>query len=338
MGIAPAQSHVATWYVLNYVGHSTAGEAAQKEVDRHNSRHGADLQLFAPTYVVRVEKNGTARMKQVKLMFHYVFVRGTLNEVKSLCSHDNGFSFLINRSSTERYAVISDSEMDHFKTIARAYQNCLPYYSLDDVVLQDGDLVEVVNGDFPGLIGTYMPRAKSKSGNIILQVYNNIGTIAYNIKASDVRVLEFSKNATRANDQIDAFVPQLLKALRHYHADRPLPISLASQLNIFCQRMEVVRINNHKLDAKLQALLYVANLVLGNKSAAETYMAKYQRLKAFITNLWTEFLISLIFAVANRNIEALTECPPVNNPAGVSKAQMHLMEEYAFYTQSTIAV
>ena len=81
--------------------------------------------------------------------------------------------------------------------IARAYKNCLPYFSLEDIDLEDGDLVEVINGDMPGLIGVYIPKPKSKTGDIVLSIYNKVGTIAFDIKAKDVRVLEFSKNYTR---------------------------------------------------------------------------------------------------------------------------------------------
>ncbi|MDE6514259.1 MAG: hypothetical protein K2L05_08765, partial [Muribaculaceae bacterium] len=275
------------WFVLNYVGNSPDRNSAQKIITRFNETKGTDLRLFAPTYVVREEKDGKYRMKTVKLAFHYVFVNGTFDDIKSLCTQQNGFSFLINHSSKERYATISDAEMQHFKNIARAYENCLPYFPLDDIDLEEGDLVEVVNGDFPGLIGTFMPKAKSNSGNIVLMVYNNIGTIAYNIKASDVRVLEFAKQSTRANDQIDAFVPHLLAALNHYKNEQPLPKPLAAKLVVFCQRMEIARLNNNKLNAKLQALLYAGNTILGNIQTAERQREKFNKLKPAISNPWT---------------------------------------------------
>ncbi|MDE5795672.1 MAG: hypothetical protein K2H75_01040, partial [Muribaculaceae bacterium] len=210
------------WYVLNYIG-GTIRNLAQKEVERFNSWNDTALELFAPTYVVREEKQGEIKFRTISLTFHYVFVRGTFAEVKRLCAQPNGFSFLIDHGSAERYAIIDDRQMVNFKNIARAYKNCLPYFPLDEIDLEDGDLVEVVKGDFPGLVGTFMPKAKSKTGNIVLNVYNKVGTIAFDVKATDVRVLEFSSHSTRANDQIDAFVPHLLKALRYFDKDEELP-------------------------------------------------------------------------------------------------------------------
>lgn len=280
------------WYVLNYIGMSHIHDSARKTVDKFNTSNDKRLELFAPTYVIREEKDGKTVMKTAKLAFHYVFVKGKFAEVKQLCGENNGFSFLINHSSANRYSVIRDEEMRHFKNIARAYQNCLPYFSLDDIDLEDGDIVEVVNGDFPGLIGTYIPKPKSKSGNILLRVYNNVGAIAFNIKASDVRVLEFSKHSTRANDQIDAIIPHLLQALRHFHNDEDIPKPIAAKLTVFCKRMEVVKLPNPKLGAKLQAILSAANRILGNQEAAAIHQAKYEKLKPNVTNPKTLTLLT----------------------------------------------
>lgn len=320
------------WYVLNYIGGSFQNPA-QKEVDRFNSVHRTALELFAPTYVVREERQGEVKFRTVNLTFHYVFVRGSLSEVKELCRQPNGFSFLIDHGNEERYAVIDDMRMAHFMNIARAYKNCLPYFSLDDIDLEDGDLVEVVKGDFPGLVGTFIPRAKSKTGNIVLNVYNNIGTIAFNVKATDVRVLEFSRNSTRANDQIDAFVPHLLKALRGFDRNEALSVSLAAKLSMFCGRMEVVKLNNRKLDARLQLLLYAANYIIGNTAAAEIALENYGRVKDSVTNEWTNGLNDMILAVVARDNDRIAYCcNRLNSLEATSKAQRMVQEESLYYS------
>lgn len=320
---------VPCWFVLNHIA-ATFQNQAKKEVDRFNRSQNCGLELFAPTYVIREERNGEVRMKAASLTFHYVFVRGTLPDVKQLCSRDNGFSFLLDRCASIRYAVISDRDMANFINIARAYKNCLPYFSLEDIDLEDGDLVEVINGDFPGLVGTYMPRPKSKSGDIVLGIFNNVGTIAFNVNAKDVRVLEFSRNSSRANDQIDAFVPHLLKALRHFHAGEELQPPLLAKLSMFCNRMAVARLGNRKLNARLQALLYGANYILGNISAAESAAAHYNKVKDSVTNKWTTALINLIFAVAGGNTELLFSEKPKDNET-TSKTQAMIALEYNYY-------
>ena len=299
------QIHISSqpaWFVLNHI--PRPGElSAEREVARYNTWQHADLRLFAPTYVVREEKAGDIRFRTANLTFHYVFVRGTFADVKRLCAEANGFSFLLDRSSDGRYAVIDDERMASFQNIARAYRNCLPYFPIGDIDLEDGDLVEVIRGDFPGLIGRYMPKPGARSGNIVLQVFNKVGTIAFDVKATDVRVLEFARNSKRANDQIDAFVPHLLDALRHRdgHPDEPLPEPLVARLSVFSGRMEVARLGNRKLDARLQILLYGAFTLIGDTAAAASALEKYHKLQSSVTNDWTRALITLILSLTTRD-------------------------------------
>ncbi|MDE6048072.1 MAG: hypothetical protein K2G09_00040 [Paramuribaculum sp.] len=326
-----ASSESTVWFVLNYIGVNSR-DSAQKAVDKYNSLTQSALELFAPTYVVKEEKDGDIKFRTLNLTFHYTFVRGTFEQVKQFCAQPNGFSFMIDHGNTERYAMIDDRKMVAFKNIAKAYQNCLPYYSIDEIDLQNGDLVEVVRGDFPGLIGTYMPKSKSSSGNIILEIYNNVGTVAFNVKATDVRVLEFSKNSTRANDQIDAFVPHLLSALRLFDSDQAIPSNLSAKLAAFCGRMEITTLTNRKLDARLQILLYAANYVIGNTTHAAIHLGKFEKLKNSVTNQWTQALINLIFGVITGDKDILA--PSVDTVTAVStpsKAQQMIAEEYRHY-------
>lgn len=310
------------WYVLNHIGHFPYRDRARKSVDTFNRAEGTDLDLFAPTYVQREERDGQVQLRRVNLTFHYVFLHGSLPDIKRLCSLDNGFSFLLNRSGAERYATVDDRTMHDFRQIARAYENCLPFYRIDAVELEKGDLVEIVNGDFPGLIGTYLPRAKSNSGNIVLLVDDCFGVKLFDIKATDIRVLEFAPGTTRAYDQIDAFVPNLLAALRHYAAGEPLTPALATRLNVFLRRMEVVRLNNPKLEARLSILLYATAHILGLTDEATHYRDRYDNRAEAITNPWTRLLVNLILHTITGTPGNLPELP--GDPA--TRAQQQLAD------------
>ncbi|MBD5304824.1 MAG: hypothetical protein HDS12_00815 [Bacteroides sp.] len=324
-------AEISCWYVLNHINGS-AHNKAQNTVDQFNRANNSNLELFAPTYVVREEKSGELHFRTASLTFHYVFVKGPFETVKKLCGQTNGFSFLIDRSNERRYATIDDRRMTHFRNIARAYKNCLPYFSLEDIDLEDGDLVEVIKGDMPGLIGHYMPNPRSKTGNIVLHVFNKVGTIAFNVKASDVRVLEFSRNSTRANDQIDAFVPHLFKALRNYHQGEILSKPLAAKLNLFCGRMEVAHLSNRKLDARLQILLHAANLIIGNQPAARHALDRFNKLKDAVTNVWTSATNALILSLLRNDIDTLkAEYQKIAALAPASKAQQSIKEEFEYY-------
>ena len=322
------------WFILNHFEALPAPrrQTAQTCIDRFNSAGGCQLELFAPTFVKAVNINGRQIKREQPLTFHYVFVRGTLDEIKRLCGLSNGFSFVLNRSSEERYATVDDKRMDDFKAIARAYSNSLPFFALDDIDLEAGDKVEIVEGSFPGLVGYYMPKAKSTSGDIILSVTQNLGTVVYDVKAKYVRVLEFSKKSSRANDQIDAFVPQLLNALRLYYDNKELSASLVSKLSVFCRRMGSVNIKNNKLYAKLQVLLFAANHILGDNDASEYAKYKYLKLRDTITNEWSRGLANLLFSVIYNDAELFNDShSKLKSLSAISKTQRMLANEYASY-------
>ncbi len=330
METSRADNNRPAWYVLNHIGSGPYQAAAQKSVERFNAGADEPLELFAPSYFVRENRAGKNRYRRVSLAYHYVFVRGNLKDIKRLCSQSNGFSFLLNRAGKERYAIVSDSEMDTFRIIARRFENSLPFFSVEDIDFESGDEVEVISGDFPGLKGIYIPTPKSNSGKIVLGVAVGNSTCAWDIKASEVRVLKFAANTTRANDQMEALTSHLFEALRLFRENKPLTSSLTTRLSVFCSRMEVVKLGTPKLDAKLQALLYAANTVLGNPEAAAKNLEAYKKAATAVTNPWTVALITLILEVVSGKTDQLKTALETL-PAPSSKAQKNILAEYRYY-------
>lgn len=319
------------WYVLNHIG-QTPRDNATNDLDKFSRQTGINLNLFAPTYTTMENRNGVMVMRTRPLAFHYVFVRGKLHDIKQLCSCDNGFSFLLDPAGNERYAMVEDSQMYMFMQIARHYQNRLPFFSLDEIDLEEGDLVEVVNGDFPGLIGTFIPHPKSKRGKVVLSVAHTLATAAYNINVQDVRILEFARGSKRAYDQIDAFVPRLLGALRLHHAGEALPRKIISPVIIFLQRMEMTRLDNRKLEAKLTALLLAASAVVGDRDRHIRFRQLHERCRPAISNAWTLALTELVIAVAERDRASLLNgFKLIEGLQPASRQQSQIKEEYEHY-------
>lgn len=330
METVKAESKQPAWYVLNHIGSGPYQSAAQKSIERFNTGESEQLELFAPSYFVRENRAGKNRYRRVSLAYHYVFVRGNLKSIKHLCSQNNGFSFLLNRAGKERYAIVSDAEMETFRVIARRFENALPFFSVEDIDFESGDEVEVISGDFPGLKGIYIPTPKSNSGKIVLGVAVGNSTCAWDIKASEVRVLKFAANTTRANDQMESLTSHLFEALRLYHEGKPLTSSLTTRLSMFCSRMEVVKLGTPKLDAKLQVLLYCSNMILGNPDAAAKNLEAYKKVSSAVTNPWTMALITLIMNVTAGKIADLKTAENAL-PAAVSKAQKNILTEFRHY-------
>lgn len=301
----PTSTDTERWFVLNFIRKSQAkASSAQETVARFN-RETQRLELFAPTLVSSKTVNGKAQTVERPLTFHYVFVRGLLEDVKALCRADNGFSLLIDQSSGGRYAIVPDEAMAGFRIIARAYENRLPFYSLADIDLMEGDLVEVVEGELAGLRGVFLPRRKSGSGAVVIAATAEFGSMVWEVKVSAVRVIRFAKGTKRPYDQIDAFVPRLLAALRRHHSGNRLGPDEIAPLMVFCRRMTGVRLDNPKLEGKLQALLAASCAILGDTAGEAEALSRLASRRGDVTNPATESLILLLSGALGHDLSLI---------------------------------
>ncbi len=286
------------WYVLNYIAPGvTRNNTLKNIVGKFNASFATQLEVFAPTFIEMVQDGSNLRVVEKPLLYHYVFVKTDIDHLKKLCSLFDGFSLVLNRTGENRYLTLSEEEMNSFRIIAQFYGNKLPCYKTDCIELEEGDEVEVVDGEFAGLRGCYIPRKGSSKGNIIVNVSYTFASIAYDIKAEHIRILHFAKNSKRAYDQIDAIIPKLFTALRkHIHNER-LSTAEISPLAVFCRRFEVTNLENSKMQAKLMAILMAANKILGNQEGYANAKRHYDKFASGITNKWTLGLIYLLQAL-----------------------------------------
>lgn len=323
------------WYVLNYIAPSNSPrDTATAVVERFNRLSAMPIEIFAPTFVEVVERRGRLVRRDRPLAFHYVFLRAPLAALKELAASPNGFSFILNRTgSTSRYVAIDNERLQAFRLIATAYGNELPCYPTAAVKLEEGDTVQVIDGPFAGLTGTYVPRRGARSGSLMIAVNDSHAAIVYDISAEYIRVLSFAKESKRLYDQLDSYIPRLFKALRLHSANQQLDVDTLTPLIIFARRLGETKVNNPKLDAKLRLLLMTTSRILGDREGYRKYAAQYERLASQITNPHTAALRDLLFAVSGIGRPNLKETLATLGGATDRDSSMlkMLREEVQFY-------
>lgn len=276
------------WYVLNYVPEPGFRKLTLPKIfETFNATVDDPLQLFAPTFISLTSENGKVKKTEKPLLFHYIFVKGSEENIKMLCRSFEGFSFVMDHTGIRRHLAIDDEKIERFKIIAKYYGNKLPCYPIEDISLEEGDIVQIISGPCAGLKGTFISRKGGKSGNILVSVNQSLAAVVYDVKADYVRVLEFSKDSRRAYDQIDAYTVKLLTL-------SPDEASIITAATVFTSRFSQLKLNNPKLEAKLRLLLYVSYYLLGNKGESENSLEKYRNLSHHITNPWTKALLLVI--------------------------------------------
>lgn len=320
------------WFVLNFIN-KAGSPTPKRHIDRFN-QEGHALELFAPIFRPARVENGAVKHSERLLTFFYVFVRGEFEEVKALCLRpDNGLSLLLDRGSARRYAVVSDSDMENFKIIARAHSNTIPFYRLEDIDLAEGDLVEVVGGAYDGLKGTFLPKRRSGKGNLVISASSSVGTILWDVSASAVRVLKFARDVRRPYDQLDAFVPKLFRVLRKFHSGEELGDKDKAVLMVFSQRMGSVSLDSSKCEVKLLSVLACVHFLLGDASSLACAQSRLERRRGSLTNAWTIAMCELLSSVVASDVARLSAAyASVRGLAAhPTRAQRELLEEFRHY-------
>lgn len=298
------------YFLLNYIpprGHS------RSELPGIISRTSPALSLFAPTFVT-VEKREADAPRRVErpLFYHYIFLSGPDEDIRRLCAAGRGFSFVIDHSLPSRHVTVPDSTVDALRRIAARHGNTLSCFSPSDVDLQEGDKVEVVTGPFAGLRGVYMSRRGGRKGNVYIAVSQALGTVAYDIPADHVRIIEFAPASRRPYDQLDSIQSYLLSLLpdspESYPAsstdpplNTPSATAASGRLLSFTRRFATVRLGNPKTDARLQLLLAVSYRLLGDDASSSTANARYLRLAPHITNPKTLAILTRLSSLLPQN-------------------------------------
>ncbi len=257
---------------------------------------GVTLDVFAPEIVEGVLVDGQVRLTPRPLIFHYIFMRGPIDDIRRFCTTFQGLSLILSHQPGQqnRYVTIPDADLHSFRIIARFYANRLPYYNPADIDLIEGDEVEVVSGDFTGLRGTFIARRGTADGHILVRPTAQMAAIAYNIKADTIRILRFAPDSRRAYDQIDAAVPRILSALQKARSGQPLTPADTAPLSVFLRRYSALEAPNAKFDAKLQALLLTAARLLNDPAAANAAAGRYAARAHSITNPTTLALLHIL--------------------------------------------
>lgn len=325
------RSEEKNWYVLNYINYGQP--SPKKHIDSFNSE-GHSVELFAPTIRPAKVVNGKIEYREKLLTYSYVFVRGTFNEVKKLCMRpSNNLSLMVDRSSAKRYGIISDEDMENFKILARAHVNMIPFFNIEDVELNEGDLVEVVDGEYAGLRGTFVPKSRSNKGNLVIAATAVMGAVVWDIDAKCIRILEFARDTRRQYDLVDSFIPRLLPILRKFHTGETLTHREKSQLCVFNQRMGIVTCSNHKAEAKLLAVLICVQTIIGDIDALQISRPRFDKRKGALSNLWTIALVELLMSVVHNDMPRLRKA--YSNVSvksdNLTETQTKLLEEFRYY-------
>lgn len=311
------------WYILTVArANDKTHTELERRVERFNRPSGKDsmpagagLQLFAPTYVEMRDRGSRVQRIRKPLACNYIFLRGyldTLRRFRSLYADYN----LIRDRARDGYLTVSDHDLDNFRRVAAAYRNNMPCFRPDEVELQKGDRVRILQeGPFHGVEGVLVTSKGKDGGRVVISIANLLAVETVEISPAYIQVIEFAKGSKHIYDKLDSFEPRLRKAIQLLLKKRSqtasaggaklnsgvemtggvkLTLEESAPLDYFLRRFGQVTPESPKTAARLECLLMAAAALTGRTEEWRHHRALFLKALPSVTNAATRIrLLSL---------------------------------------------
>lgn len=260
------------WYVLTgYALDKKRNQPIEAQVARYNRESGADIEVFAPTFVKAYNKDKEPRRRLLPMVCQYFFLRGELAQVKDFRYRNREYNLIHDRADTDpdAYMSLTDEEMSGFKSLALAYKYKMPCFSLSEVDLVACDKVRIVGGEFAGVEGFLVSQQGRDGGRVIMKVSESLGVETLDINPKYIQVLSFAKGSKRIYDKIDSYIPKLRRAMEYKMRYGDLDVSNTAAVSYFITRFGAANIPSAKMRAKVSALLMASYYLMGDTERYE---------------------------------------------------------------------
>ena len=262
-------SHIVRWYVLTLPG-SHRGRAAelQAEVDRRAAEGEPVFEFFAPTYTKIRTVRGHEKNVKRPLLFNYVFIHASEAEIKRMKKRLPAYNFLprVRCEGSEWFPYLTDTAMQNFRWVARAYEDRVPAYVPDINRLVKGDRIRILEGDFAGVEATLVSNVGSSDKEIVVRVDDWLWVPLLHVSPGQYEVIALSNSGKHEYFHFDneKFRQGLHLAMKHHllgdgltDADRKLVTeALLSFRN--------VQVHTDVMRCKHYAYLLTIHTLLGN--------------------------------------------------------------------------
>ena len=136
------------WYVLTLPTTGVArrdrispAKSLDAELSRRERRGETLFEYFAPSYVEVRKVDGKMVNTKRPLLFNYVFIRSSVEEIFQMKRTLPLYNFLprVSSGGMTHFPYLSDDEMGNLRWVAESYSNELPVYVPDSDRLLKGD-------------------------------------------------------------------------------------------------------------------------------------------------------------------------------------------------------
>jgi len=276
-------SQAVRWYVL-MLPSSHRGPAAglQRELDRRIRCGEPAFEFFAPSYVEMKNEDGHFVHTRRPLLYNYVFVRSSENEIYRMKQELPQYNFLprVREGLRGYYPYLSDEAMRNLQWIARSYADELPVYTPEPERLMKGDRIRITAGRFKGAEACVAIRPGGGRKDVVVCVENWMWVPLLHVRPGEYEIIALHEGGKHVYTRLDndRLLSKLHGAMGRYLSpegatdeDRALAVETIKQYG-------KLQVDSDVLRCKLYSMLLPVYTLLENEKEYEKLIGTIRRL------------------------------------------------------------
>ena len=180
------------------------------------------FEYFAPSYVEVRKVDGKLVNTRRPLLFNYVFIRSSVEEIFQMKRTLPLYNFLprVSSGGMTHFPYLSDSEMGNLRWVAESYSNELPVYVPDSGRLLKGDRVRITSGYFAGMEAEVVIQPGGGHKDVMVRILDCMWVPLLEVKPGEYELIELNTKGKHVYTHLDndRLREGLHDALGRYHA------------------------------------------------------------------------------------------------------------------------
>ncbi len=258
------------WYLMIYpYGRKGITLGLDREIARRKRDNEPSIEYFAPTYVEAKEVDNRIVNTEKQLLFNYVFVRASENELFRMKKFEEQYNFPHRYNTDEGeqyYPYISDEMMQNLQWIARSYSGTIPVFTGDSSWLVKGDRILITKGQFKGVEAQLFSNKKTDNNEILVVIDKWLSVPLLHVKAGEYKVIALNSKTADDNSKTinDSLIPLLHAAVCRGHKRETTEDDITLAQDAIRQYKEILPYSD-VMRCKQYSILLMAYTVLHNE-------------------------------------------------------------------------
>ena len=217
------------WYVLTLPTTGVArrdrispAKSLDAELSRRKRRGETLFEYFAPSYVEVRKVGGKLVNTRRPLLFNYVFVRSSVEEIFQMKRTLPLYNFLprVSSGGMTHFPYLSVDEMGNLRWVAESYSNALPVYVPASDRLLKGARVRITSGYFTGREAEVVSQPGGGHKEVMARILDCMWVPLFEVKAGEYELIELNTKSKHVYTHLDndRLSEGLHEAWGRYHA------------------------------------------------------------------------------------------------------------------------